>query len=165
MSGRVVLTVRVGAVALFLAACSPTQSSRDTSLSGAVGYRWQVVGLRDAFGKMPVPGGLHAGIAFTRDGHVLGNDTLNALGASYRANRRGYTTRDAGTTLVGSMAMARDRKRIKTAVDAMFPMAAPRPIEIVVRVHRDNLTLSRSSFTLTLRRAGIQPNFGSQRPG
>lgn len=134
--------------------------------TGIVGYRWRLVRLNDSYGSLPVPASLHAQIAFAPNDYVLGNDTVNALQGRYRITASGYAVRNAGTTLVGVGDVPQQRKRTIAAVDAMFfPVeSAPGNVEVAVSVHGSMLTLRRTGFTLTLRRAGVQPAVPAGRP-
>lgn len=148
-----------------------TAAGPNDPLTGVVGYRWQVVGLTDSFGSLPVPAALHAQIGFTRDGYVLGKDSVNALQANYHVTAQGYAVRNATTTLIASTHMSPQQKRTVAAVDAMFSSTPGKPggsrplqKEVVVRLHRDTLTLSRAAVTLTLHRTGTQPDFFARTP-
>jgi hypothetical protein len=141
------------------------------SLSGVVGYRWQVVRLVDSFGALPVPASLHAQIGFAPNGYVLGNDTVNALQGTYRITGEEYAVRDARTTLVGVGDVSQQRKRTIAAVDAMFSSVArapsdvtPRQIKIIASLRGQTLTLRHAGFTLILHRAGVQQAVRAGRP-
>lgn len=145
-------------------------AGRNGSLAGVVGHRWRVVGLTDPAGHLRVPVSLHAQVGFTRDGYVLGDDTLNALQANYRATADGYTVRNFASSAVGSAGLPPQRARTVSAVDAMFTGSGepggttPAQATVGVSVHGATLTLRRGPVTLTLHRSGSQPDFFAQRP-
>lgn len=164
--------VAVAAVAIALAVIpgSPSEQRPATgngALSGVVGYRWRVTEIEESGttpGPMPrVLASLHAEIDFTRDGYVLGNDTVNALQANYRTVPAGYTVRNAVSSAVGTAGMTPRRKRIVAAVDALFfNSRAGRPVTVQVFLTGNRLLLARGSVGIFLRRAGTQPDFFSQ---
>lgn len=134
------------------------------SLTGVVGYRWQVFRVVDSSGALSVPASLHAQVAFAPNGYVLGNDTVNAIQGKYRVTGAGYTVRNSSTTLVGVGDVSQQRKRTIAGVDAMFSAVVttpsngrPRPFEVAVSLRNGTLTLSRAGFTLILHRDGVQP--------
>lgn len=142
-------------------------------LAGIVGYRWRVEQLVDDQGATAVPSSLRAEIGFTRDGHVLGDDTINALQANYTPTGSGYTVHDAGSTLVGSGNRLHPiQARTVRAVDALFLQTVdanqPPPAVTVTAALSDQglLTLRHAGIRLTLTRAGAQPDFpaGSRTP-
>lgn len=166
--------VAVAAVAIALAVLPGGRSElRPTTgngaLSGVVGYRWRVTEIEES-GTTPGPvpraiAQLHAEIDFTRDGYVLGNDTVNALQANYRTVPAGYTVHNAVSSLVGTAGMTPQRKRIVAAVDALFfSTRAGRPVTVQVYLTGNRLLLARGSVGVFLRRAGNQPDFFSQMP-
>jgi hypothetical protein len=139
------------------------------SLAGVVGDRWQVTQVLDAQGTLSVPNSLRAEVGFTRDSYVLGDDTVNALQGNYEPTSNGYSLRNAGSTLVGTSGTDPVRERIRQAVDAVFftvnpPGQTQTPPLLIVEVNLagDTLTLQHDGTTLTLERAGLQPDFFSQ---
>jgi hypothetical protein len=137
-------------------------------LAAALGYRWRVIQVADSHGSSPVSAPLDAQIGFTRDGYVLGDDTVNALQGEYRATSGGYAVRNSAETLVGSTRNDPLRNRLIAAVDAMFfsvvanPDETPPAVVIDMAVDGDRLTLHRGDTTLTLERVGPQPDFFAQ---
>jgi hypothetical protein len=141
------------------------------ALAGVVGYRWQVTHLVDDHGPANVPGSLAAEIGFTRDGYLLGDDTLNPLQAKYTPTVDGYDARDVivgGAGSVGPLDSIQARTRI--AVDSLFFTTSSEPIlvspdlRVTVSVSDATLTLQRDGVELTLARVGVQPDFFAQPP-
>jgi hypothetical protein len=125
------------------------------SMEGIIGYRWRVTHLVDATGPLPVPSSLRAEIGFTRDGYVLGNDSVNAMQGNYEATDGGYSVRSGGGTFALYGGSDPVRRRTIDAVDAMF---INRPT-VKQSLDGDILTLRTGGITLTLQRAGVQPAF------
>jgi hypothetical protein len=127
-----------------------------------LGYQWKVSALVDADGELAVPHPEGAMIGFTHHGYVVGDDSVNSIGAHYAATATGYSVTDAATTLVACDCEP-DRARVIAAVDAMFfatwdgegPHAPA--VDVAVQVSGDMLTLSANGVTLTLTRDGEQP--------
>jgi hypothetical protein len=139
-------------------------------LAGVAGYRWRLIELIDTHGTLSAPASLPALIAFTHDGHVLGDDTVNALQGDYQPTPGGYTVRQGGGTFVGAPQGDPIRSRIIAAVDAMFFSIVPNPdqtppaLTVDVKLTGDTLTLRHGDTSLTLRRAGTQPDYFAQPP-
>lgn len=160
--------VAVAAVAIALAVIPGGQDEHpatgDGALSGVVGYRWRVTEIDESgIPTLRVPASLHARVAFTRDGYVLGGDTVNALQANYRTVPGGYTVHNAVSSAVGTAGMPLRRQRIVAAVDAMFFSSREgRRVTVGVFLIGNRLLLARGSVGVFLRRAGTQPDFLSQ---
>ena len=147
----------------------PPAGGTSRVLDGVTGYRWQVTRVLDPAGSFAVaPTPKPAGIGFTRDGYVLGDDTINALQgrvASVPGSPDAYEVVDAASTLVGSTRLSAQRQRLVDAVDGMVfsvassPQGQPPPVQVRVHLDGDTLTLTRDGTTLTLTRAGAQPDF------
>lgn len=138
----------------------------DGALTGVIGFRWRVVKVIDSHGAVSVPSALGAQIGFSDDGYMFGKDTVNALQGDYELTAGGYSVRNGATTLLPH-GLDQNRERIIAAVDAMF-LAVTRPGEnppVVVQVGLagTTLTLRRDDITLTLERAGTQPDAGRRR--
>lgn len=144
---RACVTVLVAS--LVLAACADSGSGVRSPLAAAVGYRWQVTGGTDASGQLDVAAGSHAMIAFTPDGYVFGDDTVNSLQGRYHETGDGYRVSDVAQSLVG---IAGPPPRVMSAVDALFPEGGT----VQVKVSGATLQLRRSHVRLDLRRAGAQ---------
>jgi hypothetical protein len=172
-SGLAAAATAVACVAAVAALVAALTWSDDAGSGGAahpgqggfadvLGYRWQVTGLVDDAGALSVPDAHGAMIGYTHHGYVLGDDSVNSIGAHYTATNDGYTVSDAATTLVGYAGGDPVRKRVIAAVNAMFfsiadsAEAAPPPVEVSVRLDGDTLTLVSGDTTLTLTRAGEQ---------
>jgi hypothetical protein len=176
--GAVVAVVAlVVAVAIVVTAADGNggAGSRDKSagggpLAGVVGSRWRVVRVADSRGSVSVPASLRAAIGFTKDGYVVGDDTVNAVDGEYRETTAGYTVRDVAQTLVGSTGRDQFRERITNAVDAMFMTvmgsvkAAPPLVVVEVKLTADRLTLHRNAVVLMLERVAAQPDFSGGSP-
>jgi hypothetical protein len=143
------------------------------SLAGIVGYRWDVTKVQDGHGAFSVPPGLDAYIGFTRNGYVRADDTVNFLSGRYRPQPGGYRVDDVATTLVAGGSDPQ-RRRLIDAVDAMLlapakdltPFPPANVVTVAVRVDGDTLTLTsdKAHTTLTLIRAGGQPDATMARP-
>jgi hypothetical protein len=134
----------------------------DGALTAIIGYRWRVVEVVDSHGALSVPSALEARIGFSRDGYVLGKDTVNALQGNYELTNGDYRVRNGGTTLIAHQ-YDHDRERIIAAVDAMFysvgkPGESPPDLIVQARLEREQLSLKRDDITLTLERVGTQPD-------
>ena len=131
-----------------------------------LGYQWRVTGLVDTDGELSVPNAHGAMIGFTQHGDVVGNDSVNSVGAHYEAAVGGYSVRGAAMTLVGYAGDDPDRMRLIAAVNAMFlnESAPQRPNVVSVTVDGDTLTLVSGSVTLTLARGGEQPELSTEAP-
>ncbi len=173
--GAVASVAVVAAVAVVLAVVTGTHSGGGNqpaggSLAELLGSKWRVVSLTDSRGPLRVPASLHPTIGYTRDGYVLGDDTVNALQGRYQATADGYTVLDPASTAVGSTSMPPDRYRVVQAVDGLFmPMATrsdPNPPRITVSVSFEAgmLTLHAGSVSVTLRRLGAQQDFFAGAP-
>jgi DNA-directed RNA polymerase specialized sigma24 family protein len=166
----------IATVAVVLAVVLPAHSGDRQSagsagaLGGVVGHRWRVTGLHDAHGTLAVPTSLRAEVGFTRDGYVLGDDTVNALQGRYRETTDGYTLRDGGTTLAAYAGKDPDRLRVIAAVDALFLVIVdsvgsrqPAPtVRVAARFDGQRLTLERGGTVLSFTRSGPQADFASQ---
>jgi hypothetical protein len=147
----------------------PGQAGTDP-LAGVIGYRWRVIQLADQRGAVSLPKSLDAQIGFTRDGYVLGNDTVNAMQGKYQVTAGGYTVRDGGGTLAGYVGDDPLRTRLINAVDAMFVTVVatgeqtPPPLIVQASLTSGTLTLRRDGTTLTLEQHGRQPDFFAQSP-
>ena len=134
------------------------------SLTGVVGYRWQVTQIVDSQGTLAVPPQVDAEIGFTSDGYVLGDDTVNPLQARYQPTAHGYDVQSVIVGGVGSTTRDPALQRMISAVDAMFFSTASEPIgireDVDVTLHGEALTLSSRGVVLTLTRLGPQPDFG-----
>jgi hypothetical protein len=143
---------------------SRDNSASGGSMTGVVGSRWRVVSVADSHGSVGVPASLPAAIGFTRDGYVLGDDTVNGVDGKYRRTAAGYTVRDVAQTLVGTTGRDQVRERITNAVDAMFftitgsGSDTPSPVIVEVKLTAGTLTLRRNAVVLTLSRDGAQPD-------
>ena len=139
-------------------------------LAGVIGYRWRVTQLSDAHGTASVSTFPDAQIGFTRDGYVLGNDTVNALQGEYQATSGGYLVRHGGGTLVGYVGKrpaahpAHQRRRRHVPHHRHLAEQTPPPPTVEVSRSGGTLTLHHGDTTLTLERHGAQPNFFSPHP-
>lgn len=137
------------------------------SLAGVVGFRWQVTHLVDARGGLDVPASLHAEMGFTRDGYVLGDDSVNTMSVQYTATEDGYSVGPAGSSLVGYAGSPGSvQTRTKDAVDALFfdlsssVIRNSSPFTVTVTLDDQGvLTLEHADTQLTLARIGPQPDF------
>jgi hypothetical protein len=177
--GRLLATVASAAVVAALAVAISVVAANRTSghhlaggsvpLAGIVGYRWQLVELHDQHGALAVPASIHASIAFTPDGYVLGHDSLNPVQAEYRAvSNDQYTVHQSDFGAVGSVPGlgpgAAIKQRVVGAVDEMFLTNLGSSLLVTARAVGDTLTLQHDHVTLTLRRAGRQGNFVPESP-
>ena len=141
-----------------------------SSISGAVGYRWRLTQLVDSQGKLSASSARPAQIGFTRDGYVLGDDTVNALQGIYHLEPGGYRVTDSASSAAGTTGGDPMQERTTRAVDDMFISTTtsltdtPPPVMVQASRQGDTLTLHRGAVTLTLRRAGDQPDFFAQTP-
>jgi hypothetical protein len=160
----------LGAVAaLAIAGCASSGSASATPKNGvasAVGYRWRVDQIRDGHGVLSIARSSHAEIALTRDGYVLGSDTVNGLQGRYRATRIGYAVTEPIIGGVGGTGGAPDQARIVSALDAMFAATSdsltatpPKRIDVAVTTRGRTLVLTRGAISVTLVRARTEPNF------
>lgn len=164
-----VACVVVALAALTLVLRSPHEATPagGDALAGVIGWRWKVTAVAEPSGRTSVPSSSTAEVDFTPDGHVGGDDTVNGLYGRYHRIAGGYRVTDASSTLVGGTGPA---PLVTTAIDHLFveiaPSAGQRPAPVLVRVtlHGRVLTLQRSPYTLTLRRAGPQPTEPSATP-
>lgn len=143
------------------------------ALAGIAGYRWDVTKVQDSHGAFSVPPGRGAYIGFTRSGYVQADDTVNFLSSRYRPQPGGYRVGGVSMTLaVGSSEP--QQRRLIDAVDAMFlppakeltPFPPANVVTVAVRVDGDTLTLTsdKAHTTLTLIRAGGQPDATMAKP-
>lgn len=132
------------------------------SLDNVIGYRWRVVHIVDSQGALSVPGSLHAEIGFTRDGHVSGDDTVNALSGNCEATADGYIVHHVTSSAVGYVGGDPVHDRAVAAVDAMFTDVSEQGsldvVRVGVSVAGDTLILTRGEFTVTLQHAGTEAN-------
>jgi hypothetical protein len=170
MTAVVTAAASVAAIAVVLAAIGwsgndgsgGTPAAGGTAFADVLGYQWRVTGLVDSQGELAVTSPQGAMIGYTHHGYVVGNDSLNSLGGHYTADATGYTVTDAASTLVGLAGGDPDRKRLISAVDAMFFVytdSADRPapdVHVVVTLDGDVLTLANGGTSLTLARDGEQ---------
>lgn len=127
---------------------------RGDARSEVVGNRWRVTHIQDARGMFPVPSTFVVELGFTRDGFVIGSDSVNALQGKVAFKDGGYIVSGGGGTLAGYAGPDLARKRAIAVVDAMF---FNRPV-VAMDVRGDELTLRRNETLLVLRKAGSQPN-------
>lgn len=143
---------------------TPPAAPGGDAVAGIVGYRWDVIGVQDEHGTISVPKSLGAEVGFTRDGHVFGDDTVNALQGRYRATPGGYRVQHGGTTYVGYAGTDPIRQRVIAAVDGLFlayaatPDSIPTPVTVAVHLDGDRLSLRHGATTVILTRAGRQPD-------
>ena len=147
------------------------QVASGDSLAGVVGHRWRVTDVVDDHGTLTIPASMHAEVGFTRDGYVLGDDTVNALQATYTRTATGYRADDGASTLVGSVSLNDVQKRTIAAVDDLFLATvdaatdAPPPLTVTVKLELNGqLTLDAQGVDLTLTRIGDQPDFFARPP-
>jgi hypothetical protein len=163
-------TAALGAVtALAIAGCAssaPASPGPRNRIASVVGYRWRALTVQDGHGVLSVARSSHAEVAFTRDGYVLGNDTMNGLQGRYRATRVGYAVTDPVMGAVGGTGGSPDRTRIVNAVDAMFAATSgslaatpPTSIDVAVTTRGGTLNLTRDAISVTLVRAETEPDF------
>jgi hypothetical protein len=158
-----------GLAGLAIAGCASSGAEADSAHHGVaalLGYRWQVEHLHDQSGTLAVARARRAEIGFTKDGYVLGNDTQNGVQGRYRSTSDGYAVTDFAGGLVGGTGGDPEATRIIAGIDTMFvsvstSLASSSPVSVGVRVnlHGDTLVLTRGTTSVTLVRAGIQPNF------
>ncbi|HZC71697.1 MAG TPA: hypothetical protein VE442_13465 [Jatrophihabitans sp.] len=143
----------------------PQHPSAGNPLSGVVGYRWQVTHLVDAKGALPVPATIRAEVGFTRDGFVLGDDTVHALQANYVSAADGYTVHNGAISANGSVGLSPARERTMRAVEGLFVSVANAPLLVTVSFDANGLlTLEHDGVQLTLTRVGRQPDVYAQLP-
>jgi hypothetical protein len=157
-----------GLAGLAIAGCASSGAETESAHHGVaalVGYRWRVAHLDDQSGTTAVAPSIGAEIGFTKDGYVLGNDTQNGVQGRYRSTSDGYAVTDFAGGLVGGTGGDPEATRIIEGIDTMFvsvstslASSSPASVEVRVSLNRDTLTLTRGTTSVTLVRAGIQPN-------
>lgn len=155
------------AVAVVGGCGSSVHTGSSTALAHVSGYRWRVVEIHDRAGTLRTPATSTARVSFTRDGYVLGDDTVNALQGRVHPTTRGYTVSDSAATLVGYAGDDKTVLRTVAAVDAMFFIVAksadaPAPdVQVQVTANGDTVTLHAGDTELVLARSGAEPDFTS----
>jgi hypothetical protein len=132
-----------------------------------LGYQWRVTGLTDQQGPLTIADAHGAMIGYTQHGYVVADDSVNSIGAHYRAVDGGYEVSDAATTLVGYAGDDPARVRTIAAVDAMFftqSSDVPQVVQVMLNADSTTLTLVSGATTLTLARDGEQPELSDMAP-
>jgi hypothetical protein len=116
---------------------------------GFAGYKWQVVAIRHAGQKTPIPARYNVYLVFAQDGEFGANDPLNYHGGTYSLSGDGFTTDSNYSSLVGYLG---DDPVTLLAVNAIS--AFIRGVHATATVTGDRLTVSVGSYLLICQRNG-----------
>lgn len=166
-----VLVVVLGATLLGTALSRRHENtgSNSRALDGVAGYRWRVTAISDKQGSAAVSPSWGASVAFSRDGIVFGDDTVNQMSGRYRVAKGGYTVTNIARTLVGSAGLDPIRARTVTAVDTLFGQhgdisSGTSPAHVTVELHKGALKLRRNGLSVTAARSSTQPDVDRSTP-
>ncbi len=121
--------------------------------AAVVGYSWRLVRVVGPNGALTVPPGFRATLDFQPGGHLQGDDSVNALGSTYRLDPHGFhLVGDSTSTLVGSLPGDVVRDTVVAAIDAVFYQRGSTHPEIPASVQGTVLTVDARGYTLTLQR-------------
>ena len=144
----------VAAVATVVAV-APWQSDHHGPASGtrvpAANTSWQLVRADSPTGGIVTGDELRGRLVFNPD-HLLGDDGISAIDATYAPTGEGFRVSTIAASANGYAGHNRRVLAVKAAVDAIFIDADGGPVDVTSRVHGDRLTLRVSGYILQFRR-------------
>ena len=162
LAAAAVLVLAIGAAFVVTQRGGDGGSQVAGGTTGFVGFRWNLVSVRDREGTVRAPDALNPQLYFTPDGYVAASDTVNGLSGRYRLTGDGYTVSDSASTLVAYAGDDPARKRVVAAVTALFYTEVGDTGEphatVGARVDSDTLVLTTGNVDLTYRRSGVEGN-------
>jgi hypothetical protein len=137
-------------------AIRPWQTDHHEVASGAhvpaVNTSWQLVRAYSPSGGIASGAGLRASLTFTPNRHLLGDDGISAIDATFIETADGFRVSAIATSGNGYAGHNRRVLAVKSAMDALFNDADGGPVDVTSSLHGDRLTLQVSGYTLQFRR-------------